>query len=486
MADVTFSGLATGMDTDSIVSQLMKIERFPIDRLEAKKKSEQEKLAAFSQFKSVIDDLKDAAGAMTLTSEVRTSEIKISPEAAYTATSSNARVGSYDISVAQLSQVQKNISEGFASRTDSLLGTGTFTVNGTDISISESNNSLAGLIEAINSVSDTTGVNATIINNGSDTNPYHLVFTGTDSSTSFTIGSNLEDAAGNPIAFNTTQAQAAQQAVAFIDGIKVVSNSNTISSAINGITINLNEVSETSHAGTPENGVDSWDWADPPQYKTDQMRVEPDTASLKEKITTFVSSYNKAMEWILSGYSERGGAATTTKDGNEEELLGSVLRGDSSINSIKRGLQSILTDTVHTSGSLTMLAQLGITTQANGTLRQDNSKLDSALQDNYESTVRLLAGEGEVDGVMKNFNFYLLDITSGTDGFYATKKKSHDSTVNRIEDNIRNMEPRMALKEQTLRAQFLVMEQLVSGFNAQGSFLTQQMDMLSNMISGKR
>ncbi len=486
MSDVTFSGLATGMDTDSIVSQLMDIERLPIDRLEAKKTSEKKKLDAYAQFKSIIDDLKDAAGAMTLTSQVRTSKINLSSEAAYTATSSNAISGSYDISVAQLSQVQKNVSEGWASNTDSLLGTGTFTINGTDITITESNNSLAGLTEAINQISETTGVTATIINNGSDTDPYHLVFTGTDSSKSFTISSNLEDATANPIAFNTTQAQTAQQAVAFIDGIKVVSDTNTISGAINGITLNLNELSQTSYAGTAETGVDPWDWADPPVYKTDQMRVEPDTDALKEKVTTFVSSYNKAMEWILSGYAEFGGATSTTKeDGTEEELLGTVLRGDSSINSIKRGLQSLLSNPIDTSGPLKVLSQLGITTQADGTLHQDNSKLDAALQDNYEATVHLLSGEGEVDGVMKNFNYYLLDITSGTDGFYAAKKKSYDSTVNRIDDHIVRMEPRMALKEKTLRAQFLAMEQLVSGFNAQGSFLTQQMDMLSNMISGK-
>ena len=487
MAGITFSGLATGMDTDSIVSQLMEIERLPIDRLEAKKESEKEKLAAYDQFKTIIDDLKDATAAMTLTSQVKTSEINLNSEAAYSATSSSAISGSYDISIAQLSQVQKNISEGWSSNTESLLGTGTITVNGTDINITDSNNSILGLTEAINTISDTTGVTATIINNGSDTDPYHLVFTGVDSSTSFTISSDLVDGDSNPIAFSSTQAQTAQQAVVFIDGIKVISDTNTISSAINGVTLNLNELSGTSYAGTSEAGVDPWDWADPPGYVTDQMRVEPDTDSLKEKLTTFVSSYNKAMDWIMSGYAEFGGSTTTTNENGEEvELLGSVLRGDASINSIKRGLQSVLSTTVNTSGSLSVLSQLGITTQVDGTLRQDNTKLDAALADNYEATVNLLSGEDDVDGVMKNFNYYLLDITSGTNGFYATKKTNYDSLVKRLDDNILNMEPRMAKKEATLRAQFSSMEQLVSGLNAQGSFLTQQMDMLSNMLTGKR
>jgi flagellar hook-associated protein 2 len=131
------------------------------------------------------------------------------------------------------------------------------------------------------------------------------------------------------------------------------------------------------------------------------------------------------------------------------------------------------------------LSQLGITTQTNGTLRQNNTDLDEALADNYEATVSLLSGEGDVDGVMKNFNYYLLDITSGTDGFYANKKTNYDRLIRRLDDNISRMEPRMEKKESMLRAKFTAMEQLVSGLNAQGDFLTQQMDMLSNMMTRK-
>lgn len=486
MSNITFSGLATGMDTDSIVSQLMEIERYPIDRLESKKTAEKEKLQAFSQFTSILDDLRNSVSSMTLTSQVKTSEISLSSEAAFTATSTSAQSGSYDISVARLSQVQKSISEGWSSKTESLLGTGTITVNGTDISVSEDNNSISELAAAINDISDTTGVTASIINDGSDDSPYHLVFTGVDSSTSFDITSNLKDEDDNPIEFNTTQAQTAQQAVAFIDGIKVVSDTNTIKDAISGITLNLNEVSEKSYAGTAEDGVDPWEWADKPVYKSYQMSVKPDTNALKEKLTTFVTSYNKAMNWINSGYDEFGGSKTTTaENGEEEELLGAVLRGDSSIHNVKKGLQSLLTDTVHTSGGLSILSQLGITTQVDGTLRQDNTKMDAALEDNYDGVASLLSGEGEVDGIMKKFNFYLLDVTSLSNGLYASKKNNYDRLINQLDDSILQMEPRMAKKESTLRAQFSAMEQLVSGLNAQGSFLTQQMDMLSNMMTGK-
>lgn len=487
MAGITFSGLATGMDTDSIVNQLMEIERLPIDRLEAKKESEKARLDAYAQFDSIIDDLKDSVSAMTLTSQLRSSKINLSSDASYSATSNNAVTGSYNISVAQLSQTQKNISDGWSSKTDALLGSGTFTVNGTVITIDDTNNTLSELSTAINAISETTGVTASIINDGSIGSPYRMVFTGADASSSFTLSSNLVAEDSSPIAFNTTLAQTAQQAVAFIDGVKVVSDSNTLSDTISGISISLNKLSTTSYAGVSEVGVDPWDWTDPPVYVSDRMTVEPETDTVKEKITTFVSNYNKAMDWILSGYEEFGGAITTTdENGTEEELLGSVLQGDASINSIKRGLQSVLSTTVETSGSLSILSQLGISTQLNGKLAVNSIQLESTIENNFDDVVSLLSGEGETDGVMKNFNYYLLDVTSGSTGLYATKKSNYDQIISRINENIQNMEPRMASKEATLRAQFLAMEQLVSGLNSQGSFLTQQMDMLSNMISGNK
>jgi flagellar hook-associated protein 2 len=138
---------------------------------------------------------------------------------------------------------------------------------------------------------------------------------------------------------------------------------------------------------------------------------------------------------------------------------------------------------INTSGSIKLLSELGITTQRDGTLHQNNIKMDAALDNNFEGAVKLLAGEGSVDGVMKKFNSYLLEVTSGTIGLYAGKKKGYDQTVKRIDYQILNMEPRMVKKEASLRAQYTAMEQIVSGLNAQGSFLTQQMDMLSNMLT---
>lgn len=472
---ITFSGLATGLDTDSIVTDLMAVERAPLDRIEAKQTADTERLEAYAQFKTKLDGLKSAVNDMTLTSQVRSTKVSLSSEDAFTASTTSGAVGTYNISVAQLSQVQKNISDSFSSKTDSIFGTGTIDINGTTINVTDDNNNIVELAQAINEMSDTTGVQATIINSGDDT--YHMVFTGKDSSTSFTIESSLTGASGTPeYNFNDTQqVQSAQQAVAFIDGIKVVSDSNTISDAINGVTLSLNSVSETSSTGTAEDDVDPWDWADPPTYTTNQMNIEADTGALKEKITTFVTAYNEVMDWILSGYDEYSGTTEETDaDSDDETLLGSVLRGDSTINSVKRQLQNVLTDTIDNTGEFRILSEIGISTNLNGTLTQNNTTLDEALEGDFENMVSLFSGDNDTAGVMKNFNSLLLDLTSSTDGMYAAQKTSYDSAVGRYDTQIEQMELRLTKREASLRSQFSAMELLVSSLNAQGDFLTQQ------------
>ncbi len=483
---ITFSGLATGLDTNSIIDDLMAVERAPLDRLEAKKTSETNQLEAYEQFNSKLKDLKSIVGSMNLTSQVRSTSISLSSEAAFTAESSSGAIGDYNISVAQLSQVQKTVSDGFESNSDSIFGTGTITVNGKEISITEDNNSLVGLVEAINLQSDTTGVQATIINDGSEANPYHLVLTGKDSSTTFTVETALEDSGSQPITVDFDNVQEAQQAVAFIDGIKVVSDTNTISGAISGVSINLNSVNETTYSGNATadeitNNIAPWDWADPPQYASTNMKVESDTDSLKEKVTEFVTAYNDIIDWINSGYEEFGGSSEVIEstDEDEETNLGSLLRGDASINSVKRQLQGVLTDTVNNGGQFQILSEIGITTNIDGKLHQNNTKLDKALDENFDDVVYLLAGDDLAGGAMKNFNSLLLDLTSPSKGLYALQKQSFDSKVKSYDSKIDLMEVKMTKREATLRAQFTAMEQLVSNLNAQGDFLTQQMNMLN-------
>jgi flagellar hook-associated protein 2 len=295
MAEITFSGLASGLATDDIVSKLMALERRPLERLEADKTYESNRLKAYGQLNSRLGSLREAVSAMSLTSSVRTTKASVSSEAAFTASASGAAPGSFSIAVTQLAQVQKSVSSGYASKSDSIFGSGTVNIAGRQIIIDSTNNSLQGMMAAINAVSSETGVSATLINDGSGGETAHrLILTGKDAATSFS-DQHLQNSLGEPISFGChtfTTTQQAQQARLLVDGIEVVSNSNTVSEVISGVTLNLTATSPVRDAGPP------------PVYTTSEMTVTADTEALKEKISAFVSSYNQVMEWVVAGYQD--------------------------------------------------------------------------------------------------------------------------------------------------------------------------------------
>lgn len=475
MADITFSGLATGMDTDSIVKQLMELERRPIERLEKQKSSEASRLQAFKQFDERLNDLRKAVGSMNITSEVRESKIELSSTAPFTATSAGAGSGSYDVAVKQLAQVQKSVADGVSSASAGVLGTGTITIGSTIIEVDGRNNSLLGLQDSINAVAGETGVKASILNDGSGSaTAYHLVLTGQDANTTFSPTVDL--AGGEALAFQ--EMRSAQQAVVEIDGIEVFSDSNTLSGVIPGIDLHLNAVST----------VVSADGVEPAEYQTSLMGVEQDTTALKGKVQDFVDSYNAIMNWISAGYDEFGASRPSTAEveAGEEDILSDLVRGDSAINGVKRQLQNLLSTQVNTSGEFSVLSQLGISTQRDGSLAIDEAKLNEAVTTKFDDVVSLLVGEGSEPGIMKSFNTALVDMTGVSSGIYADKKGSYEGILKSIDNQIDRMEMLATKREQTMRAQFSALELLVSEMNAQSSFLTQQMDMLSNMMTGKK
>lgn len=433
---ITFGGLATGMDTNAIVDALMQIERAPINRLESDKAFYNNRLKAFSELENKLKSFREAAEAIDSANELSSASIESSSDAYVSATAdSGAAVGSYQVTVEALAQQQKDVSQGYASKSSASFGTGTLNLTvGVDvhpITIDSENNSLEGIAEAIN-IADV-GVSATIINDGTGT-PYRLVLTGESVADSFSLdGSGLTGGTdANPAMSNT---QLAQQAHVVIDGIDIYSDSNNVTDAIPGLSLELL---------TADNTV-----------KT-TLNVSQDNAATEEKIKEFVDAYNSIINFIESQKSADWG-------------------NDSSFRSVKRRMQDLLVTPLSGVGSYSTLSQLGVETQRDGTITLSSTKLTDAMAEDYDSVVGLFAGAGGVDGIAAQFASYLEDMTDSVDGIYASRKKSTSSTVSRIDQRIEILELRMEQRENTLRSKFSAMEELVSSLNAQSSFLLQQM-----------
>ena len=461
MSAINFTGLASGLDTDAIIKGLMEVERQPLTRLESDKEYFQKRMDAFKEFDGKLTALNSAVDALDLNSDIRQSKATISSAEYVSAKVTSATPGSYEISVGQLAQVQKSVSQtAYASQTEAVFGTGELTLTagagvvsegagGTahSISITEDNNSLMGIMDAINAGSDTHGVSAAIVDNGSDEGGrYYLMLTGADAATEFELSSAL--AGGEQTLALDAPTQTAQHAVAYVDGIEVTSQTNTIENALNGVTLNLEKVSPDDGAGGLE---------------TTTLKVETDTDAVVEKMANFANAYNDVVSFV-TGQSKVG------------DSQGGVLLGDSGLNNAKRHLQNLLTNRVEGNDSYSALSQLGLSTNRDGKLDFDASAMTAAIADDFTEVTRLIAGDDAVDGIFKDYKSYLSSLTNSRTGLYAGREVSMERTIDRIDDDITAMEARLERREQMLLEKFSALEQLVSTMNSQSDYLTQQMD----------
>ncbi|MEN8189427.1 MAG: flagellar filament capping protein FliD [Thermodesulfobacteriota bacterium] len=453
---ITFGGLASGMDTASIVDSLIDLERAPITRLQTDKAWLSNRVAAFQEFDGRLQSfLQKAEQLGDLDQYLQKSSSSSSDDFFSTTVTSDALAGvNYGVEVKSLALVQKSHSDnGFSSKTDQIFNTGNLllTVDGTvhTIEIGSEENTLVGVMQAINDAE--LGVTASVINDGSDTNPYRLTLTGENTATTFSVdGSAL---AGTESFGNLTDYQTATAAEIVVDGITITSSSNTIEDAIPGVTLDLNK----AEIGT-----------------ITQVNITKDNSLISANISAFVAGYNEAISFITS--------QSTMGDTD-----GGILGGDSGLNHIKGQFQSMLTNYTDNDGPLKALSQLGLETQKNGLLSLNSSTLTEAIDENLDSLVSLLAGEEDGNGgVAASFEEYLKGLTNASTGILAGRKENINTNIERIDARIEQMEKRLVKREETLQKQFMAMEQLVSVMNSQSSFLTQQMTAISNLWNYKK
>lgn len=446
---IQIGGLATGLDTNALIQQLMKLERRPIERLEREKTFLKSRLAAFTDFDKKLRDLMSKAeGLESARKMVVNKAIPASEEFFKVSASATAMQGNYNIEVVSLAQREKLATKlGVADVNAQEFGTGHLALKvgegeAVNIVIEEGNNSLSGIRDAINAAG--AGVKASIINDGSGT-PYRLVLTADEAGTSVTMNANLSG--GTYAAPDFMRTQEGTRAHIRVDGIDIKRNTNSISEAIPGVTIDLIKEHPEGAGATG-------------------LQVELDVDAVEKKVREFVTAYNEIMTFV---------------DKQKDASWGR----DAGLHAPRRNLQMLVSTAIGGSGTLQALTQLGMETQKDGTLKVDGTKLKDAIRDNLDGVIGLFAGEAGVEGLASKFKEYLKGVTNSSDGILAGRKKATESTERRFNTQIERQEARLEQREKTLRAQFDAMEQLVSVMNAQSAYLGQQMSMLNNMWSRK-
>jgi flagellar hook-associated protein 2 len=405
-------GIGSNLDVNGIVSQLMSVESQPLTALSRKEASYLAKVSAFGGLSGALSAFQSALSGLNSPAKFQ-SVIATAADTTITSStaSSKAVAGSYTVDVTRLAQAQTIATAGVASST-AAIGKGTLTFqfgtisggklqNGVYVSdpaatppaptfsqdanqasgtvtIDSTNNSLQGIRDAINKAA--IGVTATIVSDGSSS-PYHLVLTsnktGETSSMKISVTPDPvgDTSLANLLAYNPagtqnmTQSSAAQNTALTVNGIAVSSTTKTINEAIQGVTLNVNKIGNTT------------------------ITVAQDSTSVKASVSAFVKAYNDLDKTIKSLTS----FDPTTKQGGP-------LLGDSSVRNIQTQIRKMLgTSLSGSGGSLTTLSQIGVSFQKDGSLAIDSTKLQNAISNNFNDIANLFAAMGTTSDSLINF-----------------------------------------------------------------------------------
>ena len=161
---INFGGLASGMDTEGIISKLVSIQKQPIARLQQQQQKYLKQADVIAALKGQISNVAQSANSL-LTADAFSAVIPSNSDSSVASLvmSGVGQAGNYTLSVSKLAQAQK-ISSGAQSSVSTALGqTGQFTINGKLVSV-DSTDSLSSVARKINDVSP--GATASIINGG--------------------------------------------------------------------------------------------------------------------------------------------------------------------------------------------------------------------------------------------------------------------------------------------------------------------------------
>ncbi len=459
------SGLMSGLDTDSIISKLMDLEKRPILQLQKKEAGYQAKITALGQVKSAMSDLKSAVEAL------KKSDGFIS----YSATSSNTDIltvsagddvvpGNYSITVSQLASAQSVRSAAFDS-SDAVVGTGTLTIqvgseSAVDIEIDSEHNTLSDIAQAINE-SDAE-VTAGVINDGSGN--FYLTLqshnTGTDNTISLTMqdddGSNT-DSSGlsslytDPASHALTETHAAANAQLTVNGVSVERSSNEISDLVDGLTLNLKSADAS---------------------KTVTVSTSKDFGGIKSKLNSFVKSYNALIDTLKkqTGY-------------NAATRQGGTLLGDSSVGRIGLSLSRMLYESVGgVDESVNSLNKLGIEMDDDGHLSLDTEKLTKAMEAHPEDVASFFTSDESGDeGIAIRLDKFLDGYIKSSTGILSAETDGLQKSIDKIEDQIERINDRLAKREENLRHQFNTLEDLLAQFQQTSGQLDQQLSSIKNL-----
>ena len=456
MATLSSPGVGSGLDVNSIVTQLVAIERKPIEQLQAKATAIQTQLSSFGLLQSYVTNVRDIAAKLADASFWSQTTASSSDASAVAATSTtSAAAGSYSVEVGQLAQAQGLASQHYAGATTTV-GTGTLHIElGTwgvgqtsftpktgatavDISVAASD-TLTDVRDKINAAG--AGVTALIM---TDANGSRLLMrSNTSGADSAFRSSGIAALAYDTGTKTMTQNQTAANAQATVNGLAVSSTTNTLTNIVDGLTLSLSAVT------TAPVSVD----------------VVTDTAALKKTMTDFAAAYTAVVQLI----------STDTKY-NAATKKGGILQGDGAATSLQRQLRSLAASASSASAMFTHLSDIGLELQRDGSMTVNDTKLTSALA-NVGELKKMFSSSDLVDPTADGFAKRFRVVTTGllgSSGSVTTRTAGLADELTKNQKDQDSLTLRLAGIEKRMRAQYTALDATMAKLNSTSSFVTQQ------------
>ena len=455
---IQIGGLASGMDTDGVIAQLMKLEAQPGTRWAQQKKVSEARETALKDILARVKNLQtEARNLKSVSTWADTQTVESSDSTKVTASRvAGAAPGGYAISVSNLASGDQwsykfNPPAADTSFTITMQGGATQTVN----------------LAAGQSLDETVG----IINSNVDSKVYavkvgdRLVLSSRDTgdAAAFTV---------SPVSASDALDQAVQLRVAddahySLDGGVTIldSASNVVKDGIAGIEFTLKAV-------IPNGSPVTLNVSNP---GTDQTAV-------KDKIKKFVEQYNSTVDLIRTKLTE----AKVKDPKTDSDRAKGVLYNDSMLNGLLTRLRSSIGASFSTGdANLDQLSEIGISTGAStgaaasadalaGKLVIDDAKLTAALSGSPLTVRKLLGGTAGIEGIGTKLET-MLEAAVKDDGDFDGRIKSADKEQRRFDDQIAALDKRIEARAKLLRAQFSAMEAAISRSQSTQSWLAGQL-----------
>ncbi|MDW3094353.1 MAG: flagellar filament capping protein FliD [Gammaproteobacteria bacterium] len=436
---ITSLGVGSGIDLEGLVNNLLAAESRPIQLLQVRQGNLDAKISAFGQLQGSLSSFQEAVSALSTSEAFREVSASSTDDSVFTATGSQSAVnGSNVVEVTQLAQNNKLGTQSFLSGSE-VLGTGqlAFTVGSESftVDITEENNTLEQIRDAINANSNNNSVQASIINVDEGSK---LILTSKESGLAnqiaFTVtdddANNTDDAGLSRLVFGIQELEEAQDATLTVDGFAVTRSSNEISDVIQGVTLSLTGLG-TASVSTTEN-----------------LNVA------RSSIEALVSSYND----LVSTLSVQGETS---------------LSGENTLLNIESRVRGLFSNSYNDSSSnINYLFQLGLNFDRDGVLSFDDEKFTEVVATDIDQIQNLFTNSE--NGFITSLETVIKSYTD-SDGILNSRTEGLNTERSRIDDDIARKELRLEDIEARLRTRFGALDGLLSRLNSTSSFLTQQL-----------